>query len=210
MKINDEMIPALEEAYEYHLKESEKIVTQSECLNISRAITQAAKSTLKEGYAYDEAKNKTILSNLNNLEDYDNDLNKESKDLNEILEQQRDWFIKENENILSSNNDIMDELTNGTTSADDLMIQIQDLGKRLMNIINDDIPEKTQDIDNFIFKIEDKYCEYIEQCKENISKIDPDIDTMQKSSSPIEWSYVEPEIFYRRAAFTDKSYSATR
>jgi hypothetical protein len=196
-------VPALNDAYKHYIKSAQSLIENSTCLNESRSITASARKVLQDGYRYDKASNKNVGSLLDGLESMDHKIIKKSKNLNELLDANRQEFIRQSKKLLLENNACMEELSNGSTPAVELLERIAKLGKEFVSIINIAIPAQTKSVKEFVKKSENEICYEVESLASKISKLD---NLVLSSRRTVDWYEYSSGFFERKAAFEFTNY----
>lgn len=202
-KINSQLVPALNDAYKHYIKSAQSFIENSTCLNESRSVTSSARRVLKDGYRYDKASNKNVASLLDGLESMDHKIIKKSKNLNELLDSNRQEFIRQSKKLLLENNACMEELSNGSTPAVELLERIAKLGKEFVSIINITIPAQTKSVKEFVKKSENEICYEVESLESKISKLD---NLVLSARRTMDWYEYSSGFFERKAAFEFTNY----
>lgn len=199
-KITENTLPNLDQAYKGYTDLVKTKVISSEHLNEAKGITTSAIEALN----HNQIDNKYIRNYLSVLENMHYQIEKKSKDLNELLEINRDDFVKSSKKFAEKNRDFLITLKHSHRPAEEILIEIVNFAKSIQAYINDDIPHFSQKIESFLKDTENEICNTVYDAYNQIQKLDP--GTLPKLKTR-EWTYVEPSFFSRRAAFVDTDYS---
>jgi len=197
--INNNSLPTMGTAYKNYLESSKNRVENSDCLNETKAYAVAADKSLDSGYI-DNSNVKALLSELAGL---DRRLQLKSKDLHELFAHNESRYKNVAKKMARQNKHFLYEMKNGTTPAQELLQEIVQLGKSIQQITNEEIPNYKREIENFLKKTENSFCESASRLHDKIIKMDP--GTLPRIQ-PQEWFYLQHGLFERKGAFELDSY----
>lgn len=198
-RINEVSFPMMEQAYNTYIDVNKQKIISSQCLNDAKAYAIAAKDTISSG----QIDNKNIKSYLSKLEDIDHKLKKKSKDLHELLSKNLNNYIKLSNEFVNKNLSYLQYMKTGQIPAQELLMDIINLGKKIQETTNETIPNYSKEVERFLKKSEDAICDDAYNVYNKIQKLDS--GTLPRIKTR-EWTYLESGFFERRGAFVGRDY----
>lgn len=198
-QINEQTIPMMSQSYNQLMKNMQNTIQSNQNLNQSRQYAKAAIEASNSGLI----DNRNVLKYLEYLKATDEKLNNRSRYLTDLLEDIKNRFLKISKKISNKNLQYLNEMKNGNTSAQELLVQIVKLGKESTNVINEIIPSYEREIVNYIKKTENEIVDDAFKYYNEIIKLDsgtfPAIKVRQ-------WTYLEDRLFRTSGAFVNRDY----
>jgi hypothetical protein len=178
LKINKETFQTMAVSYKNYVKKSEHIVVNHENLNKASSITRAAIKELEDGYKTKKHSNKNVIVYLERLSTLNSSLGKYGTKLIQLLSSNQNDFLQRTKKLVLRNQELMENIKKGDIPADELLIQIIQLGKDVQNITNNIIPSYKKNIELMLKKIDNIHSDEIFMLKKKILKLDR--ETFQK------------------------------
>lgn len=197
-KINKDSFPAMALSYKQYIKKAEPMVIHHDNLNKARSITKAAIAELDAGYKSQKHANKNVVTYLEKLHDFDKNLHKESKKVNEVIGRNQETFLKKSKELVLKNKELLKAVKIGNIPAEELLIEIVKLGKRIQQVTNEDIPSYKKELETLIKKIENNNCDEIRSYHKKTIKLDK--ETFQNIKH-IQWTIIPDELLKPNSKF---------
>lgn len=168
-KINEELLPKYGEVYNQFTKKAASFISEHEELNETRRQTKSAVQTLKEACKIENIHVKNSLENLSSL---DKTIDDRSRYLNDLLTDIKRKHIKKSKDFAQKNHTFLVEMKEGRTPAQELLVQIVNLGKDIQKSLANDMINYQKEIESFIKKAINMVCYDAKREYDNIMKLD--------------------------------------
>jgi len=202
-EINIKYLPKMTEAYNNYTNVAKGIIQNNESLNETRSFTEAAAERLKNGYGSEPGHNNNVAAYLGQLREINEEMKDASRDLNRMLSENQTWFKKTTQKLLETNNDLLRDIKESKKPAEELESELKTLAKDIVDLINNVLPSKIDDIKRFVSKTENKFVTNAYNIKSTIDKMD---SVVLRGYRHNVWSDVDSEFLRSKASFFDTEY----
>jgi len=200
--INNETLPTLGRAYRAYVMSINEKILESQCLNESRQITNSAIEVINQGYIIQDYSNKYVSIYLEELVELSKDMDKKANLLKDMLLDNQSQFAESAKILGKTNKELLLELKNGDTPAEELLLKISKLKKDIDDVIEKDIPTFANNINIYLItKIENEICDEVKRFKNEINRLDAGTLSFVMID---QWTdYIPAEILGDKVAFAE-------
>jgi 23S rRNA pseudoU1915 N3-methylase RlmH len=201
-KINEDLIPTMNHSYNSLMRNMQTTIQNNQSLNQSRQFAKAA----KEAQDSNKLENKNIRHYVSCLIETDGKLDVESRYLTDLLNNIKSNFLRRSKMIANKNMEFLQEMKNGNTPAEELLLLIIALGKDVQKVVNEEIHSYQKEIESYIKKAENKIVDDAYMYYNKIIKLDSGTLPAIKTR---EWTYLPDELFRTGGAYVNTSYAVS-